>query len=178
MEYKLHRNSQKRIYVNGGIYFITTNTCDSYPYFEYDILCDLFVEELSLCREVKTFELYAYKINPEHVHLLLQPGKRFNVSKIMQAVKKNFSQDSNKLLGHEPNAEGTNSNSRLRCVDLSKYRGKIKGKIPKFKWQKSYHDHIIRSRQDFYNHLKYIQNQWIKHDLPENKYCFVSQEVV
>ncbi|KAF0134457.1 MAG: Uncharacterized protein FD145_682 [Candidatus Saganbacteria bacterium] len=172
---KPHRNSQKRIYIDDAIYFITTNTHMAYPYFEDDILCDLFVDVLLLCQEMKSFELYGYKINSNHMHLLIQPNEIFNISKVMQAIKKNYAQDVNKLLGYYN--EGENSNSRLREVDLRKYEGKIKEPLPQFKWQNSYHDRIIRNRKDFYNHLRYIQNQWIKHDLKENKYCFINQEI-
>ena len=46
--------------------------------------------------------------------------------------------------------------------------------FPKFKWQKSFHDHYIRGRKDFENHLKYIYNNPIKHKIcdPE-KYQFL-----
>jgi hypothetical protein len=42
----LHRNSQKRLYVSDGMYFITTNTENRHPYFENEILCELFLETL------------------------------------------------------------------------------------------------------------------------------------
>jgi REP element-mobilizing transposase RayT len=97
---RLHRNSQKRIYIDDGVYFVTTNTYLSYPYFENDILCELLVEEIMLCREMKKFKLFGYKINPEHVHILMQPDIKFNISKIMHSIKINFSRDANKLLGY------------------------------------------------------------------------------
>lgn len=43
---KKHRNSQKRIYIEDGTYFITSNTFNWYPYFKEPIFCDLFVENL------------------------------------------------------------------------------------------------------------------------------------
>lgn len=69
---KRHRNSQKRIHTRDKIYFITTNTKDRYPYFEEDVLCNLLVLHLELCVLLYYINIYAYKINPEHVHLLLQ----------------------------------------------------------------------------------------------------------
>jgi REP element-mobilizing transposase RayT len=47
--------------------------------------------------------------------------------------------------------------------------------FPKYKWQSSFHDHIIRNRKDFVNHVGYIRRQWLKHKLLENKYCFIDQ---
>jgi hypothetical protein len=49
--------------------------------------------------------------------------------------------------------------------------------FPKFKWQGSFHDHIIRDRKDFVHHLEYIRRQWLKHKLLENKYCFINQAI-
>jgi len=40
--------------------------------------------------------------------------------------------------------------------------------IPKFKWQKSFHDHIIRIEKDFENHWNYINYNYLKHGLPED----------
>jgi len=41
----LHRNSQKRIYLDNAVYFITFKTYDNYPYFKEQIFCDLFIKE-------------------------------------------------------------------------------------------------------------------------------------
>jgi REP element-mobilizing transposase RayT len=40
--------------------------------------------------------------------------------------------------------------------------------VPKFRWQKSYHDHIIRNDRDYTQHLRYIYNNAVKHRLVEN----------
>ena len=77
--------------------------------------------------------------------------------------------------------EGGNPDSRLHYVDCEKYKKQIARKygnnhdFSKFKWQSSFYDHFIRDRKDLYHHLKYIKNQWIKHDLKENTYCFVDE---
>ena len=46
--------------------------------------------------------------------------------------------------------------------------GKNQIQIPEFKWQKSYHDHIIRDTKDFENHCHYTVYNFQKHNLPEN----------
>jgi REP element-mobilizing transposase RayT len=40
--------------------------------------------------------------------------------------------------------------------------------IPKFQWQKSYRDHIIRDGRDYIHHLKYIYTNAMTHRLVEN----------
>lgn len=178
---KLHRNSQKRYYINNAVYFITTTTYERYPYFEIDILCELFIHDLLICQRLKRFEILGYKINPEHVHLLIQPSKQYNYSDIMNSVKNNFSRNANRILGYE-NTHVPKATARAVAFnenDIESLKSKFVDKygknhnIPKFKWQSSFYDHIIRNEFDYSNHLKYIQNQWIKHDLKENKWCYI-----
>ncbi|MBU0574311.1 MAG: transposase [Candidatus Margulisbacteria bacterium] len=184
-----HRNSQRRIYAENGIYFITTKTYKSIKYFEEDIFCDLLVEEIKFCRELMGFKIFGFKINPDHLHLLLQPAREYNYSKIMHFIKRNFSQNANKIIGHTQKGIGV-PHRRRGCASppsseyvgvdaiVEKLRKKYLGKyghdhksIP-FAWQASYHDHLIRGKKDFIAHLHYLNNQWIKHGLKENKYCF------
>ena len=87
---KLHRNSQKRYYIDNAIYFITTNTFKGYPYFKIDVLGELFVYEIETYKQINEFEIYGYKINPEHIHLLIQPYGQCNYSGIMHLIKRNF----------------------------------------------------------------------------------------
>lgn len=198
-----HRDSQKRFYVEHAVCFITTNTYQSHPHFNEPILCDLFLEDLLFCRKIKGFEIYAYKINPDHIHLLLQPDGKYNYSDIIGSLKRNFSRDCNILINggnfirknnanQNTNNEGEDSNPRrlsdrqlmehiekmseLQKQFLQKYSKNRYS--PRFRWQPSFHDHIIRGKKDFYFHLKYIENQWIKHKLPENRYCFIDESVV
>ena len=165
------------------------------PYFIEDIFCELFVEELMFCQKLKGFELYGYKINPNHVHFLIKPNIKYNYSNIMHFLKKNFSQNINKIINysneHEfyrmqqcrrrhcamsPAAEFDNVINNYRIKFIEKL-GK-NNNIPPFKWQKSFHDHIIRNKRDFRNHITYIQRQWLKHGLRKNKWCYVCDDIV
>jgi len=56
---KQHHDSQYRYYVTDGIYFVTTNTKNWTPFFREQIFCDLFVEQLRLCKQLKGFRLYS-----------------------------------------------------------------------------------------------------------------------
>ena len=196
--YRLHRNSQKRIYVKNGIYFITTNTHNGYPYFKNDVFCDLFVETLNFCRELKKFDIFGYKINPNHIHLLIQP-LGVNFSDIIGSLKRNVSRNINCLIEGRDfvNTKGDDSNRRLLYGDggvfveanfqshldkLEKFRTEFlknyKNYQSQFKWQKSFHFHVVNGHNDLRNHLSYIERQWIKHGLPENKHCFVAWNVL
>ena len=171
----MHRNSQKRIYLDNYGFFTTIITYKRFPYFQEDIFCKLFTEELLLSQKLKKFELYGYAIMPDHVHLLIRPNGKYNISQIMQFIKRHFSRDANFVI----TGEGDIRECRLRGGRyeflqqklehhdqktkkyhqqvLQKY-GRHQVKFPLFKWQRSFRDHIVRDERDLHNHLKYIQN--------------------
>jgi REP element-mobilizing transposase RayT len=190
----IHRNSQKRIYRKGAIYFVTTNTHGRYPYFTEDVLCELLIHEFHLCQMTHEFALIAYKINPDHMHLMFQPRGKSNYSAIMHYIKRNSSQNINKILFNlhgdmNTSSEGGDAHSRLHSISPSPFmffeativnfhsrfitKYGIVHPYPKFQWQLSFHDHIIRDYNDLHNHIQYIKRQWIKHGLDENNWCFV-----
>ena len=152
--FTMHKNSQKRIVLEESIYFITTNTHNSYPFFKDYQLCEVLKADIHLTKELKIFALFSYKINPDHIHILLKPGTQANISEIMRSLKTNSSRNINRLITFAPEK-----------------------KIKRFKWQKSYNDHIIRDDADFKKHLEYIENQWIKHNLRENRYYFIDMDL-
>jgi putative transposase len=174
----LHKNSQKRIYLDDAVYFITLVIHGRHPFFAKKIFCDLFVEELRICKKMKPFDLYGFVIMPDHVHLLIRPGEKFNYSDIMHNFKRTSSLHINWLL--KTHCEGADIYPRLRIPEkiyyLKRYY-KINSKLfPKFRWQKSFHDHYIRNDRDFNNHLWYIWKNPEKHGLTKNfdKYPFSS----
>ncbi len=189
-----HRNSQKRIYGEEYVYFITTNVADRRPFFKQKLFCDLFIENLRLCKELKDFKLYGFVIIPCHVHMMIEPGKDYDISKIMKSLKENFSRNVNQII--KPPHEGETTSSRLREGDndiwklpnemLSKinfnvameyefqveeitrsFNEKFAQSNPyrKFQWQSSFRDHVIRDPDDFNRHLRYIWENAVKHKL-------------
>ncbi len=171
----LHKNSQKRIYLPDAIYFITICTQDRFPFFKEEIFCELFIEELRLAKKLKEFKLYGFVILPDHVHLLVQPRDKYNISQIIKSLKENASRDLNYVIFNIQN-EGDTSTCRLRIRELiQKYQsqfiqkyGHNYFKFPKFSWQKSFFDHIIRNEDDFNYHLEYIWYNPEKHGLTAN----------
>ena len=182
----LHRNSQKRIYFPEAIYFITICTQDRFPFFKEEIFCELFIEELKLAKQLKPFRLFGFVVLHDHVHLLIQPNDGYNISKIIQFLKRHFSRDINYIL--HP-TEGAIRESRLRNGHyqyftnvINKHDDKIKQyqnqfvqkhgqdqfQFPKFQWQKSFYDHYIRSQKDLDYHLEYIWRNPEKHGIINN----------
>jgi REP element-mobilizing transposase RayT len=119
MELK-HRNSQKRIYFEDAEYFVTCKTKGNCPFFKETIFCDLFMENLRLCKKLKGFVLYSWVLIYAHFHLLLRPSDEFNVSEIMHFLKRNISRNINFIIGNNKNdelsTEGADDHPRLRCA--------------------------------------------------------------
>ncbi|NQU77664.1 transposase [Candidatus Falkowbacteria bacterium] len=177
---KLHRNSQKRFIEDIETYFITTTTKRRFPFFKEEIFCELFIDNLRLCKEMKKFTLYGFSILYDYVHLLIEPGEEFNISRIMQFLKRHFSRDMNCLLTNEGGLRESrlqgggykvfseivqNHDNKLKNLKnkfLKKYSS-ANNPSPKFMWQESFYDHVIRGNQDFSNHREYIFNNCCKH---------------
>ena len=183
----LHRNSQKRYYLPEAIYFVVIKTFENYPYFEEPIFCDLLVEELILCKKLKGFKLYGFCLIYDHLNLLIKPSDEFNVSKVIQFLKRHFSRNMNHILGFT--LEGDIGQCRLQAGDyknfieiIKNHEDKIKqfkdqfiqkyginqNDFPKFKWQKSFRDHTIRNEGDLQNHYNYTVYNFKKHNLPDD----------
>ena len=63
---KLRRNSQKRIYENHRIYFITTVTYKRYPYFQFNEYCKILWDDIFYAAKIKHFKLYGFVVISDH----------------------------------------------------------------------------------------------------------------
>ncbi|MBC8190812.1 MAG: transposase [Candidatus Marinimicrobia bacterium] len=166
----MHRNSRRRPYRPFGYYFITTNVCEGFAVLNRLDYGHLLEHVLYFSARIHSSTIIAYKINPDHVHLIVQIGKKGTISDFMGSWKRQFSRQVNQLLFQEALSNtvypgndvppGDDSNRRLVTTN-------------NFRWQKSYHSHLITSHRDFENHINYILKQQKHHGLEDNKYCFV-----
>ncbi len=161
----------KRIIIPEGVYFVTVNTQGQYPYFHEKILCELWMEELRLCKELKGFQLLAFCLNEDHFHMLLKPSEKFDVSKVMKFFKENFSRDANKIIFNVADTAPCRLQISSKINDfqqqfLQKYG--TSHSFPRFAWQRSFYDHVIRDERDLEEHFKYTAYNFDKHKLSEN----------
>jgi len=157
-----HRNSQRRPYCRHGFYFVTTNVSENFLALENRAFGFLLEHILHLSALVHDVDLIAYKLNPDHIHILVQIGEHGTISDYVGSFKRQFSRQVNENLKRLSNP-GDDSNRHL--VSLNRFR-----------WQKSYHSHLVSSKLDFENHIKYIRKQHEHHQLPEDRHCFVDEK--
>src|SRR3990172_1882681 len=74
---------------------VTTNTLARQPIFRSRDTCELFLRILYEVRVETGFQLLAFSIMPDHVHLVLVPGEQ-NLGRILQLIKGRFSRAYNK----------------------------------------------------------------------------------
>lgn len=154
------------------------------------MFCELFIENLKICKKIKGFKLYGFVIIPDHIH-----------SQIIQFLKRHFTRDINFVLSMDIEGGIRNCNFHEGEIRASRLQnGKYKNfqniinmhdkklkqikndfikkynssyfKKQSFKWQQSFYDHTIRNEQDCLNHLNDIALNCIKHKIcyDENKY--------
>ncbi len=98
----MHRNSQKRYYIRGAIYFTTTVTKDRYPFFKEEIFSQVLQEQILVAQQMLQFHVYAYAIMADHINILMMPNDEYNYSKIMQFIKRHFTRNVNFVMGYSP----------------------------------------------------------------------------
>ncbi len=128
----------RRYYLPNSIYFITTTTKDRRPIFHQEKNIHLLLETIGRVQTTYPFQMLAYCILPDHLHLLLQPKDQYSVSQIMHSLKRNFTLNYKRTLGLI---------------------------APQHLWQGRFWDHLIRSEKDLTVHLDYIHYNPVKHGL-------------
>jgi len=180
----------KRFYRKGELYFITTLTKNRHSYFKESVFCEMLCFEIHLAEQLKEFTTYAYVIMPEHLHILIQPCGEYNISKIMQAVKRNSSRSINRLLHKEPIRRIYDFNVDIDStgkVIIKKIEEKLEGltykfhseynddeilSIPHFSWHKSFHDHRLRENEEVGDYYEYILYNPVKEGLVKDPHDY------
>ncbi len=137
----------RRYYLKGNIYFVTAVTFNRRPILVDNI--DLVWQALDRVKQRARYELIAWAIMPDHLHLLLNPQDS-DLSDVIKRTKLSFAKS---------------------------YRDKIA--TPKRRvWQYRFWDHVIRDRDDLNRHIDYVHYNPVKHglstspaDYPNTSFC-------
>jgi len=142
----------RRLYVPGGVYFITSVTHQRKPLFQEDAEVEILRQTLRNVKPLYPFTMQAYIFLPDHFHLMLRPIPPVKISQIQHSFKRNVTWNYKKAKGIP----------RSTAVRLWQYGG----------W-----DHVIRDESDHANHFDYIHYNAVKHgyvtkpeDFPHSSY--------
>lgn len=128
-----------------GTYFVTFITWDRRRLFVVEAYARLFLKTLYSYRRQGKFQLHAFVLMPEHVHVLLTPPNDVTLERAIQFIKGGYS----------------------HAFGLEFRRGEV--------WQRGFTDHRIRDAEDFANHRDYIHQNPVRRGLvecPEQyRYC-------
>jgi putative transposase len=124
----------RRYFQTGNLYFLTHVTSSRLPILVNNF--DLLWRAIDATRAKHPFDLIAWVVLPDHMHLLIDP-LQCNLSGVMRKIKLVFS---------------TKYRERL---------GLVSGKV----WQNRFWDHRIRDHEDFNGHVDYIHYNPVKHGL-------------
>jgi putative transposase len=106
----------------------------------------LFLQTLYRYRREGRFQLHAFVVMPEHVHILLTPTDEATLEHAVQLIKGGYSHALGSMIG------------RTREI-----------------WQRGFTDHRIRDSQDFLHHQNYIHRNPVERELNGNpsefRYC-------
>ncbi len=67
--------------------YLTFSCVRRRPLLHQDCVCEWLLEAVARTREKYPFQLWAWVIMPEHMHLLLQPADSVHVASILQSIK-------------------------------------------------------------------------------------------
>ena len=130
----------RRNYVPGGTYFFTLVTFQRRKYFDTPHKLDLLHSKIRQVQRSKPFDLLAYCLLPDHIHLLIElPEEDCNFSIRMREIK------------------------RLTTLWMKR---ETLGNVDPI-WQDKYWEHTIRDEKDLQTHFDYIHYNPIKHGLTE-----------
>lgn len=173
----------RRLYVRNAPYLLTWNTARRYPFFTEDVFCNVLIDCIDFCQNLKSYYLIGYKVNPDHVHLIVQPTGKYNISQIVQNIKRVSNEQINQLIyyPHDENPykhlDWTPKHSQYFLMLRRKSNFCVYFEYPAFKWQKSFHDRLLKEKRQFLNARSYLRKQASKHDLNENAFMYINPNI-
>ena len=129
-----------------GTYFVTFSTWQRQRLFVIESYVRVFLKTLYRHRSQSRYELHAFVLMPEHVHLLLTPAIDVTIERAVQLIKGASSHELGGIIG------------KRREV-----------------WQRGFTEHRIRNEMDFMRHRNYIHQNPVKRRIVNNpseyRYC-------
>ncbi len=153
---KTHRKLCQRWDIIHDAHFLTFSCYQQRQFFKSDRTCRWFLEALDAGRTRNPFDLWAYVIMPEHVHLVLLPHEGTQISRILQSVKLSVTRRA---------VNWIKKNGRsLKQMEYLRPDGQVCLRF----WQRGGgYDRNLRSVGDVHEKISYIHNNPVRRSLVE-----------
>ena len=152
---QVHRKRCKRYDVEGDAHHLTFSCFHRLPLLSRERSCRWMLQAFQLGREQGKFDLWAYVIMPEHVHVVLLPHRDVSISQILSTLKQSVSKRALLWLRqHSPDFL-----PRLQDIQPN-------GKRSYRFWQRGGgHDRNLRTVSDIYEKIEYVHNNPVRREL-------------
>ena len=127
------------------------------PFFSGRLAPGWFLESLDKARRSEGFDLWAFVIMPEHVHLVIAPGETYDISRILWRLKKPFSDRVLRYVRQEHPAF-------LSRMEEARPGGHVSYRF----WQAGGgYDRNLWTTQELYEKIHYIHDNPVRRELVE-----------
>ena len=123
----------------GCTFFVTTKSSQSTALFQLHAAADIIIAKLLHYRDAGAYQLHAFVLMPNHLHVLLTPSGITSLEKAMQLIKGGSSHEIHKQLGGSMGI-----------------------------WQSGFHEATIRDEADYLSKIRYIHQNPVAAGLASN----------
>ena len=150
-----HRKTRRTYDTPGDPHFLTFSTFKRLPLLTKDRSCLWVVNAIALSRQRNPFDLWAWVIMPEHVHIVLYPHTGTTVSSILKTLKQSSSKRAINWLK-------SNAPEYLPKIEDVQPNGKRTFRL----WQRGGgYDRNLRSIRDVHEKIAYVHQNPVAREL-------------
>jgi putative transposase len=96
-----YRKVRKSHNIEGNAHELTFSCYCNRPFLKYDITRGFLIDSIIRAKALHKFDIWAYVIMPEHVHLLIWPkSEEYYIPKILQSIKQSSAKKAISYLQH------------------------------------------------------------------------------
>ena len=155
-----------------GTFHVTTNTKGKISWLTFSGVPKIIMDNLVMTRNVQHAEIFAFCILPDHMHILVRPGKK-GLSKFMQSFKRNAAKDVRYCLNGRAekhiDTEYRSGDSGISAWTAANADSPLRlSNTICISWQKGFHDERIQDDRQRSHAWRYITENALHHGLTEN----------
>lgn len=147
-----------------GIFHVTTNAAKKIPWMTMDGVPEIIIDNLMMTRNVHCAHVHAFCILPDHMHIILTPGKK-GLSAFVHSFKRNSSKDIRAILGVR---SAGSLPARYANHDAGVNEPRLREAVEHpntIRWHNGFHDELIRDEKQRTAALSYVQYNAGNHNL-------------